>query len=566
MRKEKSSKFGKLLKDPRWLWAVLVIFVIGSILLYISEGQFPTMPLSSGIVAFISAVIGVILTIVVTHALLKAQTDNDLERDKDVRIFQKKIEVYSEFTHDMWAIIPEGDQLIDADKIKVLRNFCFQKLVFYLSPIQVQEIAEQFKKVSPESTNERVGRAICTITRILQDNLNSNETRTDTKKKKEKEKEESKRNAAVENLQNLYKSFLIDSNDNNSVLTNPKDKTEKIIPEENSNIVTSENTSSKIPSSDGKQASVFSPTFWHFNIFGNEQIKALKEGNKVLNLIEYGEDWRTNALKQVKPDDVVFLFLRGGSGYVGAFRVVKRVIKNEQIHYKILREGEEHTSDDIREYDIYNSLADGATLSSNLFVEPIAYNFSGVGYRTVRRRTIERFVNDPISINYVLNKFKDVENKFDDVTPVNISRENQDFFNSLFEIKYLRKSNEVLTQQDKVNKHFENKNMEGLNIWVYENYCLVHEYSMGENQSNIVIDTYIDDNHQWKINLFDRQQNIDRIENNFGELLKKFEMTIKDIDGCKRYSTDIYNSDEIADVLIEIRKMVEVKLPMMKNI
>ena len=72
-----STKFVELLKDPRWLWAVIVIAVVGFVLLYVSEGQFPNIPLSSGIVAFISAVIGVILTIVVTHALLNAQTKSE---------------------------------------------------------------------------------------------------------------------------------------------------------------------------------------------------------------------------------------------------------------------------------------------------------------------------------------------------------------------------------------------------------------------------------------------------------------------------------------------------------
>ena len=55
--------------------------------------------------------------------------------------------------------------------------------------------------------------------------------------------------------------------------------------------------------------------FWQFSVLNEEQqIKAFKGGNWVLALIEYGEKWRTDLIEQVKEDDVIFLFKRGGAG------------------------------------------------------------------------------------------------------------------------------------------------------------------------------------------------------------------------------------------------------------
>src|SRR5690606_12394484 len=88
--------------------------------------------------------------------------------------------------------------------------------------------------------------------------------------------------------------------------------------------------------------------YWHFNLLHEkQQIEAFKNGNWVLALIEYGQDWRTNLIKQVKPNDVIFLFKRGGSGYIGAFRALDPT-------FKILEAGNDYSKDETTKYDIYN--------------------------------------------------------------------------------------------------------------------------------------------------------------------------------------------------------------------
>jgi hypothetical protein len=118
-------------------------------------------------------------------------------------------------------------------------------------------------------------------------------------------------------------------------------------------------------------------------------------------LIEYGEDWRTELLKNVKPNDVIFLFKRGGTGYIGAFKAVGNKIIKAKENDKDYNKDE---IDDIKDYDIYNGIDDGATLVSCLRVQPIAYNYKGIGCWSVRRRTIER-INDDNAIRFNLQGF-----------------------------------------------------------------------------------------------------------------------------------------------------------------
>ena len=145
---------------------------------------------------------------------------------------------------------------------------------------------------------------------------------------------------------------------------------------------------------------------WHFNAWGDEQFKRIeenlaesKEKEIELSLVEYGEYWRTNLLKQVGEGDIIMLFRRGGKGYVGAFEAIgRRIFDFEKGEEEILyfEENKPRLVDnfdaDVEKYDIYKSRDDGATLCSNLIVKRIAYVPEGVGNPGgVYRRTISRY-------------------------------------------------------------------------------------------------------------------------------------------------------------------------------
>jgi hypothetical protein len=362
------------------------------VLFYFSETQFPATFKSAGIVAIISAIIGVALTAFAVSIQLKQQSDTDAQRKKNVKIFEQKIRVYSGFTKKLWEMF--DDAKVTDEELKELRKICFKTLVFYLDSEQIKEIAQEIEKIEIGGISDATKIAAGQITHILRQNLN-----------------ETKKSEQRGDLITLFNSF-----DNKVV--------EKEEPEQVASIVQEQQITNDVQ-------------YWHFNILDEKlQIAAFKQGNWVLALIEYGEVWRTNLLRQVKPNDVIFLFQRGGAGYVGAFKALDPPSK-------ILEGEKEKSYSDVEraKYDIYEGIPDGATLASNILVEPIAYNFKGVEYYTVRRRTIER-MNDPEAVRFLLNRFNGKEldkdrlsgqGKLDIETPVTL---NKDYFS-----KIIRKHN-----------------------------------------------------------------------------------------------------------------------------
>ena len=97
------------MKDTLKKYGSLIITIIGLLilicfaLLIIPESQLPTVLQSSGLVAIISAFLGVVMTVAVTaillgkqaetqEELLKKQSKNESDKDKDIKIYEKKID------------------------------------------------------------------------------------------------------------------------------------------------------------------------------------------------------------------------------------------------------------------------------------------------------------------------------------------------------------------------------------------------------------------------------------------------------------------------------------------
>jgi hypothetical protein len=130
--KNKIKEIKEILKNKAlWGFVSIVMVLICVILLLISEAQFPNGVMSSGIVAIISAVLGVILTVAVTTILLGKQselqkdiankqselqkdliekkTEQEEEKEKQVKVFEKKQKIYHDFLEKLKDIIQDGE-------------------------------------------------------------------------------------------------------------------------------------------------------------------------------------------------------------------------------------------------------------------------------------------------------------------------------------------------------------------------------------------------------------------------------------------------------------------------
>lgn len=349
----------------------------------------------------LSAFLGAFVVTLTTKISIHEETMLKEIKDKSVRKYENKISIFSEFISRMFQMKKEiEDDVSDSDLLE-LRQLFFDKIILYLNDNDTKEIINNIKEIRDRRT--KANRCFSKIASLLSRNLGEGCT--------------------GESLYELWNCF-------NSIC-----EEESKYPT-HTNLITYNN-----------QFSFSSIHFWHFCMLGQEQIdyfeKHKDDNQQELSLIEYDEEWRTETLKRVKPGDIVFLFQRGGSGYIGVFKVIgTRVFDNrgEKTCEKIndRPQSVEQTQKDIQTYDIYNSIEDGASFCSNLIVTPLAFVSDGVSYPGgVYRKTISHY--DETYAKYLLGRFLYMKGVPSD--GLNIKCDEEQFCSLIkkFEIKAYRK-------------------------------------------------------------------------------------------------------------------------------
>lgn len=302
--------------------------------------------------------------------LMEKQSEKEAAKDKDIRIYEKKLEVYSDFNEMLWNL--------SDNSFEKVKEFCLKQLIFVISETKLDKLHECLKEVNDNyDTEDEVRKSYAKLTALLREDLQ-------------------------DGVESDYMKIL-------RIFTAITKK-----PTEEKNIIDN--------SSDLKRPETINIWnkyhnneigCWHFNALDVAiQKQALEGKNMLLSLIEYDECWRTERLKQVQKGDAVFLFNRGGVGYVGLYRATGTIVLRREDKKILMSEDcgqeKEITMEEAEKYDIYCAIGDGATLVSAIKVEPILlrnHSWNPIG---TMRQTIVRPNPDNV---WELLKYFDKEDK-----------------------------------------------------------------------------------------------------------------------------------------------------------
>ena len=80
-----------------WSIILTVVILLSLVIVYAEKFSFPSNKVADGVVAIISAFVGILITIAVTAILLSTQSEMDSLTDRNVKQFEKKQETYYVF-------------------------------------------------------------------------------------------------------------------------------------------------------------------------------------------------------------------------------------------------------------------------------------------------------------------------------------------------------------------------------------------------------------------------------------------------------------------------------------
>ncbi len=329
------------------------------------------------------ALIGAIITIAITAVLLKGQSSADETKDKNIKIYKNKLDVYSQYIQQMWETICNDEELNEKEWNE-LRKQTFGKLVFYLDADAINKLSSYIGNIDQQRQDNNlqgIRKGFAEITKLLTDEIAP------------------KREGDALCYVDLFCKFGIDiskmqsDEEEHSVCTQAAAQ-----PDAGSGVSETSATPTEQPSISPIYQlgnSVWSHGFWHFCACNmSKQINHLN----ALVAIEYGEIWRTNNIRKVKEGDLIFLFARGGGGYYGVFRAKNVEGTNSpalvfEVDYNRCDKEPEYKADKDAEYekygkafDIYNAYDDGATAISAINVETVYFNKNGIGNPVATRR------------------------------------------------------------------------------------------------------------------------------------------------------------------------------------
>ena len=102
-----------------------------------------------------AAVLGVIITAIITMILLRGQSDNDVERERASKIFGEKLKIYQEYLSTLCDVIKDR-KLTDEEKIRL--EFQTSYVAMHCNPAYIVKISEAvrdlIKYCCPDESNE----------------------------------------------------------------------------------------------------------------------------------------------------------------------------------------------------------------------------------------------------------------------------------------------------------------------------------------------------------------------------------------------------------------------------
>lgn len=131
------------------------VFLSCLLVIYLKSTSLPSANIADGLVAIISAFVGMLVTIAVTAVLLKAQSKEDSIRERKIKQFEKKQETYYTFLHELELIM---EHLIDmglkGNDDSAYKNVnSLEKLIFQFGYLRIHMDDETFKQVINYTSN-----------------------------------------------------------------------------------------------------------------------------------------------------------------------------------------------------------------------------------------------------------------------------------------------------------------------------------------------------------------------------------------------------------------------------
>jgi len=128
------------IKKYRWFW-ITVLLVFLALGVSIATHVFSGHELSYETYA---ALIGVMITAIITQVLLRGQSESESRRDRDAKVFEEKLRIYQEFLKTLCDVVSDH-KITSKEKIEL--QFQTSYIAMHTTPEHIKKISQEVKKL-----------------------------------------------------------------------------------------------------------------------------------------------------------------------------------------------------------------------------------------------------------------------------------------------------------------------------------------------------------------------------------------------------------------------------------
>lgn len=148
-----------------WIYGIVIFAILG----LGGAIAFGIIPLENLPSQFYGALVGTVITAIITILLLQGQTQTEENKERNVKVFEKKSEVFNDFIEQLWEIWE--DRTVSLDELNILIKIVAKNIIPYAKPETSKAILQELNKIADKIKSDKSDSADEDATKQIQNSV-----------------------------------------------------------------------------------------------------------------------------------------------------------------------------------------------------------------------------------------------------------------------------------------------------------------------------------------------------------------------------------------------------------
>lgn len=156
----------KIMKQKNlWIYGIITFAILG----LGGAIAFGIIPLESLPSQFYGALVGTVITAIITILLLQGQTQTEENKERNVKVFEKKSEVFNNFIEQLWNVWE--DRSVSLEELNELLKLVSKDIIPYAQPESSSAILSELNKIAEKSNPSESDSTNTNVTKQIQQSI-----------------------------------------------------------------------------------------------------------------------------------------------------------------------------------------------------------------------------------------------------------------------------------------------------------------------------------------------------------------------------------------------------------